>query len=158
MKRIAMVYGYGQLANGELDEQTKGRCRKALELRKARKVDEVCITVGVRQYDQLMAVKMKEWMTRHGNISALEVTIAAKALNTAAETEICHRLVRKTDKVVAVSSWYHLPRIWLLWLWRGRIVKLAGSTEGIHWKDIWIEPLKLANSALRPFSSARFVK
>ena len=32
MKRIALVYGYGQLANGELDEQTIGRCKKAPKL------------------------------------------------------------------------------------------------------------------------------
>lgn len=156
MNRVAIVYGYGQLANGELDEQSIGRCRRALALYQTREVREIFITVGADRNGILMANKMAEWLVVHG-VWTFDVATEPLGLNTAGETEICHRLVDKAERVTAISSWYHLPRIWLLWLLRGRLVRLAGSSEGVHLKDVLIEPLKLLNSTLRPFGSAKFV-
>lgn len=157
MKTIALVYGYGQLEDGELDEQTIGRCKKALELYQNKEVDEIHITVGVSRDGILMGEKMGHWFVGW-SVCSVDVIVTPFGLNTAGETAICNEVIHKTTKVIAVSSWYHLPRIWLLWLWRGRRVRLVGSDEGIHRKDILIEPVKLVNSTLRPFCSARFVK
>ncbi len=160
MKRIAIVYGYVQLANGDLDAQSIGRCKKALDLYQRGKVDEIYITVGARRNGRLMGGKMKAWLMTYGGLTTSEVILDARGLNTAGETELCSVILGlRADrcKVVAVSSWYHLLRIWLLWLWRGRMVRLAGSTEGVHLKDVLIEPVKLVNSTLRPFRSAKFV-
>ncbi len=159
MKRIALVYGYGQLANGELDEQSIGRCRRALAFYNTNKAQEIYITVGVKRDGYAMAWKMREWLTSH-SIWAFDIVVDSRGLNTAGETEICHQLLgarANRCNVTAISSWYHLPRIWILWLLRGRVVRLAGSSEGVHLKDILIEPLKLVNSTLRPFSSAKLI-
>lgn len=161
MKRIAMLYGYGQLANGELDAQSIGRCKKALELYNDEKIDKVCITVGVRKNGRSMGRKMKEWLTSHGGLTNVDIILSPRGLNTAGETMVCWAILGDPQEqakvtITAISSWYHLPRIWLLWLWRGRMVRLAASYEGIHLKDILIEPLKLLNSTLRPRSSAKY--
>jgi hypothetical protein len=50
-----------------------------------------------------------------------------------------------------VSTWYHLPRIYFLWLVQGRLVKGAASWRDASWIDLLLEPLKLIISLLFPF-------
>lgn len=154
MKRAGLVYGYGQLKNGDLDNQTRARCEKALRLYKSRRITKIYITVGAHKNWVLMGQKMREYFLASG-VTQCDAIFSPLGHNTAGETDGCLLLIVKKEKIIAISSWYHLPRIWFLWLVRGRWVHLAGSCEGVKATDLFWEPLKIANSILRPISSSK---
>ncbi len=102
-----------------------------------------------------MCDKMAEYLLAR-TIPAIDIVCVPKATNTAGEIDVFLMLIDKAnDEVTAISTSYHLPRIWYLFWTRGVKARLIGSSQGTSWKDLRIEPLKMLNSLLRPFSSAK---
>lgn len=145
---IGIVYGYGLTKSGELDAQTAGRCQAGAKLYRAGRIHRICITVGVQRNGVAMGDKMVACLVQSG-VPERKINFLPHGFNTAGETDACLAMIEKRDNITAISSWYHLFRIWLLWLTRGRIVRLVGSYAGVHKKDLVIEPVKLVNSVLR---------
>lgn len=156
---ICLVYGYGQLADGALDAQTKARCRRTLTLFQKKRISNILITVGMKKQNRFMGEEMQNFFLQH-DVPQKHIFFSPKGCNTAGETDECialmHTFFPNTNvSVVVVSSWYHLPRIFYLWLARGYVVACFASYRATHLKDLLIEPLKMINAILFPFSSAK---
>ncbi|MEK7192114.1 MAG: ElyC/SanA/YdcF family protein [Patescibacteria group bacterium] len=160
MLQVGLVYGHGQQADGEINAQTKARCTTALKLYKHCKIDRICVTAGVEKNGVSMAKKMAAYFLKNG-VPVKHLWVRCWGYNTAGETDACYIILNKEDDeriagITAISSWYHLPRIWFLWKVRnyGYRVSLAPSRSSSI-KDLFIEPLKIVNSILRPFRSTK---
>lgn len=154
MAKVALVFAYGLNSDGELNKQGAARCAAAFQLYRRKKVEKIIITCATEVNGVYIGDKMFHHFSERG-VSAYDVLGCFRGYNTAGEIDGCQEMIQKTDEVTAVSSWYHLPRIWFLWLVRGRLVKLAVSFDGVVMGDLLIEPLKMVNSMLRPFSSSK---
>lgn len=157
MLTIGLVYGYGQKANGSIDEQTEGRCEKALELYRQGKIQKIFLTVSAGKNGKLMAEEMKRFILGRLLYPTENILVAPCGGNTAGETDVLLRQVihQGEFRVIPISTWYHLPRIWWLWLCRGYLVWPRASWRAAHWADLRIEPLKMLNALLRPYRSSK---
>ena len=156
---LCLVYGYGQKSDGRIDEQTQARCEKVLDLYKRNKIDRIFITVAARKNGIRMADDMANHFSYKG-IPQKSVLVFPFGRNTAGETDVFLKIVRRLYgkfgyRVVVVSTWYHIPRIWWLWLVRRRPIRVGISWRHVHWADLKIEPLKLLNALLRPIKSSK---
>ena len=153
MARIGLVYGYGQNIDGGMNKQSEKRCREALRLWKHGTVQKLYITVGVSKNRRLLAHEMFRYFLKRG-VPATDIVMRPVAHNTAGETEVCRRMLDPGDEVTVISSWYHLPRVWCLWFARRTRVNLVPAWSA-NLVDLALEPLKLGNSILHPFNSAK---
>ncbi len=156
---FGLVYGYGQLCNGRIDGQTTGRCEKALELYRKGKIQKIFITVSAKKRGIYMGQGMKQFFLDQ-KVPEVDIVFEPIGRNTAGETDAFLTLARyhnnyKTPRAIAVSTWYHTPRIWWLWLTRMKFVKVGISWKEAHWADLRIEPVKMLNALLRPHSSSK---
>lgn len=158
--RVGLVYAYIIGEDEILHTQTEGRCRKALKLWRAGKIDEIVLVCACKVGKKFECDIMKKWFLDE-DVPIQNIRTFPWGYNTVGETEGCetfYALSRKRVKITAISSWYHLPRIWCLWLIRGRIVGCAPSFTGMFTRDILFEPIKFFNSLARPFSSAKTIE
>jgi hypothetical protein len=158
-----MVYGYNQTADGEMDRQSHARCKKALEIYRMKRaffIDaKICITVAVAQNGILLCDKMREYFLK-ANVPLDDMYCFPNGYNTTGETDSCRSILRQKlfqerYSIIAVSSWYHIPRIYCVWLTRGYRITGASSWKETRLIDVVLEPLKIANFLLRPFASSR---
>ena len=153
MEKIALVFGYGH--DGNLNYQTECRCQQALQLYNGRIVRKIYLTCAiVDQNGTSLASQMACYFYEH-SVSTLDCIVSPRSYNTAGEIDAFLALLQEEDDIVAVSSWYHLPRIWLLFAMRQHLVKRSASYGGARLRDILVEPIKIANALLRPFRSAK---
>ena len=155
MKRVALVFAYGQNDDGSIDKQTEARCETAVELCVSGYVDKVYLTCGVSKNGRQMVDEMAAYLKKCG-VWPQDIIVDPRGFNTAGEIDAFLKLAADDEVVTAVSSWYHLPRIWFLFWIRGQTVRAAASCGGVKYSDylLW-EPLKMINAVLRPFSSAK---
>lgn len=157
---IALVFGYGQKADGSIDEQTTDRCNKAVCLYRSGQIDIIYLTVSAEKSQKAMAHMMGQYLILRGVPESI-ITYDRRGGNTAGEMDVFIRAVgdvNMSDTLIFISTWYHIPRImWLAW-WRVHDCRfsLAIAWKHAHWKaDVLKEFLKLANAILRPRSSAK---
>ena len=62
--------------------------------------------------------------------------MSPKGLTTAGEVKLFFQLIPKVSTVIAVSSWYHLPRVWLILRSYGINTKLVASWRATALFDI----------------------
>lgn len=156
MAKLALLFGYGQSADGELLPQSKSRCAVASGAYYRGEIEKIYITCYVKQNGILMSNKMRDYLRLRG-VKFKDIIIIAKGTNTAGEIDIFLDYIRKEagDEIIAISTAYHLPRIRFLFWTRGIRVKTLGNWQDASWPDIRIEPLKMFNSLIRPFSSSK---
>ena len=153
----ALVFGYGQWPSGWIDWQTQNRCRKAVILYQRGEIEKIYLTVWVSKNGVAMADAMREFMKSHG-VKGPDIIVEKRGQNTAGEMDVFLSLVPSSRKVVFISTWYHLPRICWLALWRipASRFSVAMAWKHAHFKaDVLIEFAKLANAILRPKKSAK---
>lgn len=158
---LGLVYGYGQLKDGQIDGQTTERCRKALNLYESGKIQRIYITVSAEKNGIRMGQGMKQFFLDH-SVPEEHVIFDPRGGNTAGETDVFLSLAKdhvngESFKAIPISTWYHIPRIWWLWLSRKRLVSVGISWNEAHWADLRIEPVKLAYALLRPHRSSKVV-
>ena len=152
-----LILGYGQKKDGAIDEQTEDRCRKALRMYREGKIEKIYLTVFASKNGVSMASAMRDFLVGQG-VFENDIVVERRGGNTAGEMEVFLSIVPNEAKVVFVSTWYHIPRILWLALWRVRLTRFA---LGVAWRhahfkaDVLIEFLKFANAILRPRSSAK---
>jgi len=152
-----LILGYGQRENGRIDEQIEDRCRKALRMYRNGKIEKIYLTVSASKNGVSMASAMRDFLVEQG-VRENNIIVEQRGRNTAGEMEVFLSLVPTDERVVFVSTWYHIPRILWLALWRVRLTHFA---LGVAWRhahfkaDVLIEFLKFANAILRPRSSAK---
>lgn len=155
--KSCLILGYGQRENGRIDEQTEDRCRRALWLYRNRKIEKIYLTVSASKNGVSMASAMREFLVRQG-IHENDIVIERRGGNTAGEMDVFLSIVPDRAKLVFVSTWYHVPRILWLALWRVPLTRFAvrSAWRHAHFKaDVLVEFLKFANAILRPRSSAK---
>ena len=104
-----------------------------------------------------MASAMRDFLVEQ-KVCENDIVVERRGGNTAGEMDVFLALVPTAAKVVFVSTWYHIPRILWLALWRVRLTRFALGVawQHAHFKaDVLIEFAKLANAVLRPRSSAK---
>lgn len=155
--RHALVFGYGQKKGGELCEQTINRCDKAIELYRAGELEKIYLTVSAVKDGHAMADKMKAHLVK-AKIPAEAIIVDGRGHNTAGELDIFRSLVPKEMKLVLISTWYHIPRIIWLALWR---MSSKRFTTAVAWKhahfkgDFLVEFAKMANAVFRPMRCSK---
>ena len=144
-------------ANGDIDEQTKNRCDKAVDLYKQGAVRKIYLTVWITCNTFPMARSMQEYLTANG-VPEDKIQLEPRGMNTAGEMDVFLSCVPKTHKIMFISTWYHIPRIIWLALWRvlPNRFSVAAAWKHAHFKgDVLMEFLKIANAILRPYRSAK---
>lgn len=155
--RNGLILGYGQKKDGTIDEQTENRCQKALRLYRKGKIQKIYLTVSASKNGVGMADSMKKFLTEH-YVREEDIIVERRGGNTAGEIDVFLSLMSPKTKVVIVSTWYHIPRVLWLALWRINPTCLAVGVawQHAHFKaDVLIEFPKLANALLRPIRSAK---
>ena len=155
----ALIFGYGQLADGSLDAQTRYRCRKAVELYQAGKIKVVFLTVAASKTGVLMAEAMRDFLVSQG-VDREAIGLIPQGCNTAGEMDVFLQGLTKDTPVVFISTWYHIPRIVWLALWRlpWRRIRIGVSWRHAHFRaDVLVEFAKLAKAFLWPRRSAKVV-
>jgi vancomycin permeability regulator SanA len=153
----AIVFGYGQKQNGKIDEQTKDRCQRAVWLYIIGKIEKIYLTVSASINGVSMASEMKSFLVSR-SVSEADIIVERRGGNTAGEMDVFLSLVPSGSKVVFISTWYHIPRIFWLALWR---ISLSCFSFGIAWRyahfkaDVLIEFAKILKAVLCPRKSAK---
>lgn len=159
MERIGLVFGYGQKADGQIDGQTIDRCNKAVAMYRMGKITQVFLTVSAEKNGISMAESMQTYLINQG-VREVDIIVDRRGGNTAGEMDIFLYLVPRRTKVMFISSWYHLPRITWLALWR---ISPTRFSLGVAWRhvhlraDVLVEFAKLANAVLKPLRSSKIL-
>ena len=156
--RIALVFGYGQTAEGFIDAQTADRCNRAAVLVAKDEVYQVWLTASAEQNGLLMAGMMKQYLS--GRILRQRIFTDPRGGNTAGEMDVFLDNLMDGEEAVFVSTWYHIPRIIWLASWRlpWKRFSVAVAWKHVHfWGDFMKEFLKLGGSFLRPRASAKTI-
>jgi hypothetical protein len=157
--RIALVYGNDQRPDGSLNKQTQARCEQAVRLYRRGIVERIYLTTSYdfERSGKYMLEEMHCYLLKR-RVPRAHVRVYPYGSNTAGETDAlllftgCE--INRVVRIFAVSTWYHLPRIWMLWAFRGYLVSL-NATAHAHVRDVLVEPLKFLHSLLRPYASAK---
>lgn len=159
--RCALVFGYGQKADGTLAPQTADRCDTAIRLYREAMINKIFLTVSAKQNGVLMAKAMRDYFVSHA-VKIEDIKLHCYGGNTAGEMDVFIFAAHNYEitEFVFVSTWYHIPRIvWLAFCRRLLIpftVKVAW--KHVHWKkDVLVEVAKIVNAVLRPLRSSKVV-
>jgi len=121
------------------------------------KIGKIFLTVSASKNGVSMASAMRGFLVEQG-MCENDIVVERRGGNTAGEMDVFLSIIPDEGKVVFVSTWYHIPRILWLALWRVRLSRLA---LGMAWRhahlkaNVLVEFPKFANAILRPRSSAK---
>ena len=149
-----------------LGEETKERCRSAAVHLINNPYAVVLLAAGTLDTKKgrlPLAELMQDYMMEITKIPRYYFIICGAAPNTLSEIDAVEAYLNKEwdiDRVIAVSSWYHLPRIVTSWLLRhGRPVALkpVWIFSPVIFKRAALEPAKMLLTAI-PISNERKVQ
>lgn len=153
---LALIYGYGHGDARGLHPQAQWRCWGGTALYRHGLVEKLFLTAhaqkdGVRLCDQMSEV------LQEGGVPEHSIIIDPRGGNTAGETDVFLDWVRRhgAERLYAVSTWYHLPRIKLLWEKRKHAVKLVPVYHGAKLSDVVLEIPKMLKAGLFPHLSSK---
>jgi vancomycin permeability regulator SanA len=152
MAIIGHLFAYQQNDDGTLVPQSAARCLAAAIAYHNGRMNRIAITADISRGGTSIADAMKQWLVEH-DVDPRDVVINHfGSANTTTEIEAALLFcIGPDDQVVAISSWYHLPRIWWLYRVRGIRARLVPAWGGTSLMDIILEPLKLLNNVFRPY-------
>lgn len=171
-----LLHAYDQNADGLPDIESRARAKKAAQVyqrlvqQQGKKVGKVGLVVsycGIRSGRRFVDT-MADFLVSHG-VARQDIIKAPFGQNTAGEIDSCIAFIlrdywpyvsfqRKDWRVVSVSSFYHLPRVWYLWFRRGWRPGVVGSFQAVHYGSVLKEVLKIGHSLVRPFASKMTVE
>jgi|GEM_PF-2795152 len=149
---ICLVYNYSQLEDGSIDPQTEKRCSIALGLYRQFRVQKMVITVAGGKNGVLSGEAMRMYFVKNG-VKETDIYFEPLATNTAMETDAAiglleRKLPGQSYYIVPVTTWYHAPRVMLLWLVRGYMVNVYYSYARAKWVDVRNEPVKFVKTII----------
>lgn len=128
--RFIVLYGGAVGADGRLNKDSAGRCNAALRIAANHPNEFVIFSVDgtiPRLRDATLEYLRDSGLQQH------KIVAPSEAHNTWGETKAALKilLMHRANEVTVVSSWYHLPRIWITWRFSGfhGPVTLVGSSE-----------------------------
>lgn len=136
---IGLCYGGKLEEDGTIQKQVEGRCAKTAQLFHSGEISAIAMIggdgKGIKKYFLRLGVPEKNIIQK----------FFPEVVDTKTETDCFARLVKKIgeEKFIAVSSWFHIPRVWISWLANGRLVRVASSFKGVEAKDLFREAPRL---------------
>ena len=147
-------------------EESIARCGTAvgayIEIARRRRQKAMILTAGGRTKDcRMLEVPNLSDAMWHDLIKffwleprEVRLTMSPDGTNTLRETLVALEELRRLefnpeqDEIIAVSSWFHLPRIWLIWRLLGIRVKIYGA-RAYHRGRWLLEPLKVVKAVVQ---------
>jgi len=143
------------LINGAPCPDARGRLRKAMKI--ARETDGT-IVIGVGSFPGKQTFEFSEASARYLNEQGWpseRILVNPAGWNTINESIAAYEAIKKAGggKIVVVSTWYHILRVWLIWA----IVLKKFVRVGINWRTYpwWNPPRELLAF---PFTLFRIAK
>lgn len=150
-ERICLLLGYNAADYyGDLSGQTKSRCDKAIEIYCNGIVNKIYITTAGMGHHMSVGEEMKEYMIENG-VHHADIITCRGGYNTAGEIDSFLELVPYNTHVFAVSSYYHLFRIRMIFRSRGVICTTYGSNGGIPKSEMQVEIIKSIITIFFPY-------
>lgn len=149
LSRIALVVYAGTFEKKgdayRLGHDTAGRCRKALKIARRTRRPVIFLSGGEQpgNSETTHARVMFEWFRDKGFGGDIVASTTEVITNSAIETAIAARRIEQYGpfyRVVAVTSWYHMPRVWFLWRLltdRRPYSSWSGETKNWWWSLLW---------------------
>lgn len=132
-----MIVIHGEQNFGyELSKDLKARCDKALEIRKDKEI--IVCTGGLFNKEQQgtpVAVAMKEYI---GSKNPFIWIITEEGSITSIHNVEC---LSSLPEATVVSSYYHIPRLWLIWKMTKTKVRFVGAPCSFTLKRFFLELL-----------------
>lgn len=165
MKKTIFIvdYAYGFHADTcEVDYVCRLRCLAAL--RALKKYPEARIVLGAGMRERTgdcgpLADMMENFLQKHG-VSGGKIERNPQGHDTLSETEAVYKLIQKRggDKIVCATSAYHVPRVWLIWLFQfGVTPEMYATKLKPHFSEQLKEIFKIPRDAIRALIR-RFLK
>ena len=131
MRSYVVVYARGLKSDGSVCDEGRLRCDLGLEMAKAIPNSFIVLGAGIPEYAELnyvssLAEAMAIYFANNG-WPREKILINPKGYETVGETIAAYEAIKKSGKgpITVVSSWYHVFRIWLIWIFRfGIFVKV----------------------------------
>ncbi len=114
LSHFVVLYGGVVTNNNNLNPDTIGRCEAALKVARRSENSFIIFSVGysIPRLTETTIAYLKEsgWPQE-------KLILNPKGYNSLTETEAAIEVLDKhqTKEVVVATSWYHVPRIWLIW-------------------------------------------
>lgn len=159
-KFYALVFAYGQLDDGSIDDQTTSRCNQVLKLYKKRLLKKIFITASAAKNGISLATSMRNYLLDSG-VHTFDIVIDPRGENTTGEIDVFLSHVPSRSRVIFISSWYHIPRIIWLSIWRVPLLSLAFKSawrKACHLSDIKAEVYKFLIAFFAPYKSSRIIE
>lgn len=159
MIHYGLVFGYGQKQDGQIDGQTMDRCRKAIKLYRQGRIQKVYLTVSAEKNGTSMAETMRDYLVQN-SIKPTDIIVDRRGRNTAGEMDIFLSLIPDDaqTRVMFISTWYHIPRIIWLALWRFPLgyFSVGIARRHAHLRaDVLVEFKKVVNAIMWPRRSSK---
>jgi len=140
---IVMVYAADSNRDGTLERSTMYRCRKAARFIQQSDSYRILLTAGYSKEflkgsplvgSLTLAQAMEEYFVNELEVPRERIDRNAPSVvtNTWTETVAAEEYCSKQDEILAISAWYHLPRIWLCWRLLGGRVKLIPARARLN--------------------------
>lgn len=129
-------YGY------HLSPDSVARCNTALKIR----TDETIICSGGLFFPDQEGITVSKAMSHYLGIDCIQEN---KSITSIENVEEIIKMINITDELLVVSSWYHIPRLWLIWKLIGkRKVKLVPAPAYIPFSRLFLELLGMYTALL----------
>lgn len=151
---LCLVHGADQYPDGRINDETKARCNKAIKLYRAGRIEQVFIICCSERGGRSLAQGMLEYFVSRG-VRRQHIIVDSRGMNTAGEIDVFLSFVGDKAQLVDVSSWYHVPRIFLIYLLRGRMVRHYASFAHTRLHDVIREVPAACKNLLRPRKSSK---
>ncbi len=130
MTSYVVVYARGLQADGSPCPEGKMRCDLGLKIAQGIPDSIIVLGAGIPEYAQRngassLSESMAVYLVNNG-WSLEKILINPKGYETVGETSAVIEAIDDFDEggpIIAVSSWYHVFRIWIIWLIFGALVQ-----------------------------------
>ncbi|MBI4137809.1 MAG: YdcF family protein [Candidatus Sungbacteria bacterium] len=160
MARMGVFFVYKFLVGDHFNSQTRARLEKTLNLYHKKRIEKICVTTAftVIQWgkEAYLAEIIRGYFLERG-VPWEDIIVYTFGFNTAGEIEGCLLVVDPDEPITAISSWYHLPRIVILFAFRKRLARPSPAFGGVTLGDLTGEIPRLWYAFTRPFKSARTI-
>jgi hypothetical protein len=144
VRTFVVVYA-SRLVNGMLCPDARGRCDAAIKVARE-KAGMIVIGTGSpsRETDLRFSEAMVNYLTIIKGWPEDRIIVNPRGWSTVYETEAAYEAIKQAVgagdcddcKIIAVSAWYHIPRVWFIWaIGFGKLVDGYFSLRTYPWTN-----------------------
>ncbi len=144
---ILIVHGNTNVG-ASLSSDSLSRAKRAKEAIDTGKYDLVIVSGGIfekSQYNTSIAEALQYYLKSQG--VKIPIRLESKSLTTIHNVELCLEILSKDDEITVITSDYHVPRTWQIWMLLARKkvkkIQIIGSRSHITLKKVLVEIIGL---------------